>query len=199
MEVPDATKRKNAYSGTVMRSSANKTKISADTDNRVCYNQQQSVKKERHMDKLGGDQDEFSYLNENDFIIQKRESESFREVNDTPKQTYQDHSTNGMAFLKQQEEDFSEFDKEESPQISTFYKTKFDERMYTTKPRCCLDYQLLKSKLILKEIGCQKYNFNVDKRIQNQDHYMSTLQLSKDGQRLIITNLKPDSYEEINN
>jgi hypothetical protein len=57
------------------------------------------VKKEGHMDKISGDQDEDSCLNENDFIIQKRESESFKEINDTPK--YQDHSTNGMAFLDQ--------------------------------------------------------------------------------------------------
>jgi len=47
------------------------------------------------------------------------------------------------------------------------------------------------------EIPCQKYNYSLDKSSQNRDHYFATLKLSKDGNFLVLTNLKPEAYKEI--
>lgn len=46
-----------------------------------------------------------------------------------------------------------------------------------------------------KEISCRKYNYSLDKRVQNSDHYYATLQLSEDGTKFIINNLKPKEYK----
>ena len=44
---------------------------------------------------------------------------------------------------------------------------KFDERMYTTQPRTEIDFEKICDYLKLKEVSCQKYNYNVDNKIQN--------------------------------
>lgn len=48
-----------------------------------------------------------------------------------------------------------------------------------------------------REIACQKYNYSLDKRYQNLDHYVATLRLSKDAKTLHIYNIKPQEYKQM--
>ena len=45
--------------------------------------------------------------------------------------------------------------------------------------------------LINNKIKCFKYNYCLEKDVQNQDNYQAYLKLDEKGQELIIVNLKP--------
>lgn len=57
---------------------------------------------------------------------------------------------------------------------------------YMTLPRTKIDFFSIKNYLKQKEIPCIKYNYSLDKEIQNSDQYFATLQLSKDSRTLYI-------------
>ena len=59
-----------------------------------------------------------------------------------------------------------------------------------------LDYYSIINYLKQKEIPCIKYNYSLDKEIQNSDQYFATLTLSRDGKKFIVKNLKPNGYFE---
>ena len=45
-------------------------------------------------------------------------------------------------------------------------------------------------------IKCVKYNYSLEEEIQNQLQFDGTIQLSEDGQELIIINKKPNTNPE---
>ena len=51
-------------------------------------------------------------------------------------------------------------------------------------------YQL-SEKLQSRRMNCFKYNYALDSEVQNFTNFQSFLQLSEDGEELIITNRKP--------
>jgi len=46
---------------------------------------------------------------------------------------------------------------------------------YKTQKRKKIDFADIVSHLKSKEISCRKYNYSLDKRVQNSDHYYATL------------------------
>ena len=68
--------------------------------------------------------------------------------------------------------------------------------VYHTKDRKDIKFSEICDYLKNKEISCQKYNYSLEQRYQNQDHYIATLQLSKCGKKLLIYNLKPEEYQD---
>jgi len=67
--------------------------------------------------------------------------------------------------------------------------------VYSTPERTRIDFKEICDYLQQKEISCVKYNNSLEKRYQNQDHYIATLQLSECGKKLIFYNLKPNEYQ----
>jgi hypothetical protein len=76
-------------------------------------------------------------------------------------------------------------EKEETPKYRAL------ENNYITHPRIVIGITDTKNFLRNREIACQKYNYSLDKRYQNLDHYVATLRLSKDAKTFIIHNIKP--------
>jgi hypothetical protein len=70
---------------------------------------------------------------------------------------------------------------------------------YRTEPRTKIDFRNICMYLKSKEISCQKYNYSLASLVQNQDHYFATIQLSKDGKKLMVENLKPNEYKVVEN
>lgn len=51
--------------------------------------------------------------------------------------------------------------------------------------------------LCKSEIICEKYNQSLEQKYQNEDHYKCSIQVSKNGNNLIVWNHKPNGYKII--
>ena len=60
---------------------------------------------------------------------------------------------------------------QEQPAYDEFIKNNG----YKTQKRKKIDFNEIVNHLKNKEISCRKYNYSLDKRVQNSDHYYATL------------------------
>ena len=70
-------------------------------------------------------------------------------------------------------------------------------QVYFTHPRTRIDFRGLQNYLKSREIPCLKLNYSLASLVQNKQHQFATLQLTSDGNRLKITNLKVKEYQNI--
>ena len=88
-----------------------------------------------------------------------------------------------MAENKKKEEDGNE--KLNADQIKSL------QMKYLTHKRECIGEQITFDYLQNRDIPVQKFNYSLDKRYQNYDHYFAILKLNIGCTKISIHNLKP--------